>query len=101
MSEMKRPDPRANADRAGNVEVATTDGYTVPRGEDIPVQLRRRRAASLRLPPLADGLRDPWLAARPPLSAASARAAWAHLHALGLMSEHVNQVLRKAARDAA
>ncbi len=67
----------------------------------VPAQLRRRREASLRLPPLADGRRDPWPPARPPLSVESARLAWLHFYDLGLMSETVDAVLRKAAQDAA
>ncbi|MDP9394867.1 MAG: hypothetical protein M3Q27_11750 [Actinomycetota bacterium] len=97
---MERPAQRANAARA-QVEVATTDTNTVSVADDIPAQLRRRREASLRLPPLAGGMRDPWLVPRPPLSVASARAAWLHLYELGLMSETVDRVLRDSAREAA
>jgi hypothetical protein len=32
--------------------------------QDVPVQLRRRRQASLRCEPLHDGLRDPWTSRR-------------------------------------
>ncbi len=86
-----------------NVEAltTTTDAATVPQTDDIPAQLRRRREASLRLAPLAGGMRDPWLVPRPPLSVASARAAWLHLYELGLMSETVDRVLRDSAREAA
>ncbi len=100
MPNMEQPAQRSSAARAG-VGVTTTDTNTVPVADDISAQLRRRRDASLRLPPLPDGRRDPWPPPRPPLSVASARAAWAHLHALGLMSELVDRVLREAARDAA
>ncbi len=100
MSDMERPAQRANAARA-TVRVATTDTTTIPAGDAVPAQLRRRHDATLRLPPLADGLRDPWKAPRPPLSVESARAAWAHLHDLGLMSDVVDRVLREAAREAA
>jgi hypothetical protein len=31
----------------------------VPPGEDIPAQIRRRREAADRLPPMTDGRRDP------------------------------------------
>ncbi len=98
MTDVERPGERANACRAGENTTADT---TVPVADDIPRQLRRRRDAGLRLPPLDDGHRDPWLAPRPPLSATSARAAWLHLRDLGLMSEVVDRVLREAARDAA
>lgn len=37
----------------------TTNGPSATDAGDIPRQLRRRRAASRRLPPLADGRRDP------------------------------------------
>ncbi len=100
MTGMERPGQRATANRA-NVEVTTTDTNTVPVADDIPAQLRRRHDATLRLPPLDDRRRDPWLAPRPPLSLASARAAWLHLYELGLMSEHVDRVLRDSAREAA
>ncbi len=69
--------------------------------ECLVAELRLRREASLRLPPLVDGIRDPWTAPRPPLSVESARAAWAHLHELGLTSETVDRVLRDSAREAA
>jgi hypothetical protein len=36
------------------------DAAILPRGDDIAVQLRRRREAARRLPPLASGKRDPW-----------------------------------------
>lgn len=53
----------------------------------IPTQLRRRRAAALRCPPMADGHRDPHRdRADDPVTSAevcSWRAAWRHLHALG------------------
>ncbi len=96
MNDMEQPGQRANADRA-RVRVATTDTTTLPAAADVPAQLRRRHEASLRPPPLADGLCDPWLAPRPPLSVESARSAWAHLHGLGLTSELVERVLRRCA----
>ncbi len=82
-----------------NVEslTTTTDAVTVPQTDGIPAQLRRRREASLRLPPLDDGLRDPWTAARPPLSVESARAAYLHLETCGLLSELVVDVLARQA----
>ncbi len=82
-----------------NVEVlpTLTDAATVPQADDIPTQLHRRREASLRLPPLNNGLRDPWLAPREPLSVESARAAYAHLQACGLLSELVVDVLARQA----
>jgi hypothetical protein len=68
--------------------------------DDIPSQLRRRRGASRRLPPLASGLRDPWDVIDGPLSdaeVASWRAAWGHLHALGLPAVVPERVLAAAA----
>ncbi len=84
-----------------NVDSTAGASTTLPAAGDISVQLDRRRSAALRLPPLEDGRRDPWLVPRPPLSVASARAAWLHLYELGLMSETVDRVLRDAAREAA
>jgi hypothetical protein len=55
--------------------------------ENLPDQLRRRRAASWRLPPLADGRRDPLDSADEPIRDAelvSWRAAWWHLRRAGL-----------------
>jgi hypothetical protein len=42
-----------------NVEVATTDTSSLRPTSDIPTQVRRRREAADRLPPMADGQRDP------------------------------------------
>ncbi len=93
MPNMERPAQRANAVQA-RVEVATTDKTTLAAADDVPAQLRRRREASLRLPPLLDGVRDPWLSApRRPLSRESALAAWGHLAALGLGSDVVASAL--------
>ncbi|TDV40107.1 hypothetical protein [Actinophytocola oryzae] len=51
---------------------------------EIADQLRARRAASYRLPPLACGHRDPLDCPQPQWTAA-ARAAWYHLNRLGLV----------------
>ncbi|HEY5454193.1 MAG TPA: hypothetical protein VIJ96_01870 [Acidothermaceae bacterium] len=68
----------------------------MPVTESVSTQLRRRRAASRRLPVL-DGCdyRDPLdeLARDWPPDAAACRAAWHHLNDLGLMSEIVQRVL--------
>ncbi len=98
MTDKKRPGQRANASQA---PMTANDNPTIPTADGISAQLRRRREASLRLPPLAGGMRDPWLVPRPPLSVESARAAWLHLYELGLMSESVDRVLRDSAREAA
>jgi hypothetical protein len=42
-----------------NVEVTTADTKSIRQTSDIPQQLRRRRDASDRLPPMEDGRRDP------------------------------------------
>lgn len=66
----------------------------------IPEQLRRRRDASYRLPPLESGVRDPWRDTPPRPSeanTAASRRAWDHLRAVGLTSESVLIVLREAA----
>lgn len=61
-----------------------------------PAQLRRRRAASWRLPPLCDGRRDPLDSAGEPISDAeldSWRAAWCHLDRAGLVAVIPQRVL--------
>ncbi len=98
MTPETRERPRASGALSKKQVGETASPTTV---DDTADQMRRRRDASRRLPPLADGLRDPWTAPRRPLSVESARAAWAHLHAHGLMSEAVDRVLRDAAREAA
>lgn len=86
---------------------------TIDDRHDIGEQLRRRREASYRLPPLESGVRDPisWpyeteaaeraavVAARGTAAAdrAAAVRAWHHLRSVGLMSEHVLDILRRAA----
>lgn len=72
----------------------------------IPSQLRRRRGASYRCPPLADGRRDPLdvidvdgIDVDGLLSDAEVaawRAAWVHLHALGLPAVVPERVLAAA-----
>jgi hypothetical protein len=41
---------------AGGADASTS---TLPGGSEVAAQLRRRRLASYRVPPLADGRRDP------------------------------------------
>jgi hypothetical protein len=52
----RRSGPR---EARSNVEVTTTDTASIRQTSDIPARIRRRREASLRLPPMADGRRDP------------------------------------------
>ncbi len=78
-----------------DVGTLTTNAATVPLTDDVPQQLRRRYDAALRLPPLNGSVRDALLARRPRLSVASARAAYFHLEACGLLSELVVDVLRR------
>jgi hypothetical protein len=54
-------DPPTRRGRARPEPAADTkpNGPSVTDTDDIPTQLRRRRAASRRLPPLHDGRRDP------------------------------------------
>jgi hypothetical protein len=60
--------------------------------------LRRRRAASHRLPPLDCGHRDPMDCQRDrPADLQASRRAWHHLRDHGLLSEVVVNVLRGAA----
>lgn len=70
------------AGRAGNDDTRDT------RHSDVPAQLRRRRAAAHRCPPLPGGRRDPWhYPATEPVTdreLASWRLAWRHLHGLDL-----------------
>ncbi|MGH7745377.1 MAG: hypothetical protein ACREQ5_11375 [Candidatus Dormibacteria bacterium] len=57
-------DPRTEGVRGSDESVATAGrpahDIPHPRHSDVPAQLRRRRAASWRCPPLAGGRRDPW-----------------------------------------
>lgn len=57
----RRPgdDDRGGADDLLDSWVGTED-TAGPRPSGVPQQIRRRRAASLRLPPLPSGDRDPW-----------------------------------------
>ncbi|MDP9395995.1 MAG: hypothetical protein M3Q27_17770 [Actinomycetota bacterium] len=89
------PDEQLELGQLLHDRVTTTDTNTVPVADDIPAQLRRRHDATLRLPPLDDGRRDPLLARRPRMSVALARAAYSHLEACGLLSELVVDVLRR------
>lgn len=65
----------------GHVEV------TAGSRQDTPAQLRRRRQASLRLEPMADGRRDPW--SRRDRGADDSLVSWAralqHLRDVGLV----------------
>jgi len=62
----------------------------------------RRRVASLRCEPLADGRRDPWRYTPPtsPGRLEASRAAWAHLAFLGLLDSdgYVEGILRDLGR---
>ncbi len=78
-----------------NVDSPADASATLPAAGDISVQLERRRFASRRLPPLDDGQRDPWMAPRSALSVESARAAYFHLEACGLLSELVVDALAR------
>ncbi len=86
----RRSGPHRQEGPATNVVTANP---SLTDGTEVPAQLRRRHDAALRLAPLKDGLRDPWLATRPPLSRESALAAWGHLAALGLGSDVVASAL--------
>lgn len=67
-------------------------------GDDLGRQIGLRRAASRRLPQLVDGRRDPLdLDGWPDPGLETRRATWRHLHDLGLMSEHLDRLLRSAA----
>ncbi|MGH3542481.1 MAG: hypothetical protein ACRD0H_04700 [Actinomycetes bacterium] len=84
-------DPRTDGVRGSDESVATAGrpahDIPHPRHSDIPAALRRRRAASWRLPPLADGRRDPLDSADEPITDAEIdawRATWLHLHRLDL-----------------
>ncbi|MGH3511657.1 MAG: hypothetical protein ACRDRB_05195 [Pseudonocardiaceae bacterium] len=84
-------DPRTEGVRGSDESVATAGrpahDIPHPRHSDIPAQLRRRRAASRRLPPLPDGRRDPLDSTHEPITDAEIdawRATWSHLDRLGL-----------------
>lgn len=77
---------------------------SIEQTSQIGEQLRRRREASWRLPPLESGLRDPTTRLVPVVTGSSkrcdlqaARRAWCHLQAHGLMSDLVLAVLKEAA----
>ncbi|SNR49711.1 hypothetical protein SAMN06265360_107192 [Haloechinothrix alba] len=69
----------------------TTCEYTA--ATDTPAQLRARRAASYRFPPMECGHRDPVDCYPRPRDINAARLAWWHLREHGLLSEHVEAVL--------
>lgn len=76
---------------AGHLSVADT--------ADVPVQLRRRRAAAQRLPILDCGCGDPWHHIPLPPSQRNllaARRAWWHLMEHGLRSDLTDAVLAEA-----
>ncbi|MGH3549766.1 MAG: hypothetical protein ACRDQU_17000 [Pseudonocardiaceae bacterium] len=84
-------DPRTEGVRGSDESVATTGrpAHDIPdtRHSDIPTQLRRRRAAACRCPPLPDGRRDPLDSADEPITDDEIdtwRATWLHLHRLDL-----------------
>ena len=64
----------------------------------IPLQLRRRREASLRLPPLDSGPRDPW-AICPPSSREPRKIFWLELKARGLLTDAVTAELLHLANE--
>ncbi|HKS47370.1 MAG TPA: hypothetical protein VJT49_20115 [Amycolatopsis sp.] len=92
--------------RAGH-EITAGDGRSgaiVTDTVDLPAQLRRRRAASRRLPVLDCGCGDPWHAEPLPPSprnVQASRRAWWHLKELGLLSEDSERVLAESVRGAA
>ncbi|MGH3785860.1 MAG: hypothetical protein ACRDRG_04765 [Pseudonocardiaceae bacterium] len=95
MTEMQRhrgEDHHGDADDQPAGEVDT---------EGIPSQLRRRRAASWRLEPLARGYQDPWRYREEltPRRLAAWRAAWRHLRCHGLQPVVPEQVRRHAGGD--
>ncbi len=93
LSRSSRPDDQRGRMILRDAGVAAAND--APPADDVAQQVRRRHDAALRLPPLDDGRRDPLLARRPRMSVASARAAYFHLEACGLLSELVIDVLRR------
>ncbi|MFC5115417.1 hypothetical protein ACFPN7_15890 [Amycolatopsis halotolerans] len=83
---------------------ATAAPDTILDATDSAEQLRRRRAASQRLPPLADGRVDPWADVEPvgvsEQNLRAARRTWHHLRDLGLLTEHVEEFLQREITDA-
>lgn len=81
-------------------DVRPAENTPQPR-QSVPGQLRARRAASWRLPPLPDGRRDPLDPQDEPVSDAELdawRAAWWHLHRKGLPAVIPDRVLAAARR---
>lgn len=66
--------------------------------DDVPQQLRRRREASLRLPPLDSGVRDPWDIC-PPSSREPLRAFWLELKARGVLTDAITHELVRLANE--
>jgi hypothetical protein len=93
--------PRADAVRGGsdNVDAGQARRSDATATPSVPARLRRRRAASWRCEPLADGRRDPLDRCAEPLTdteLASWRLAWLHLHALGFPAVVPERVLAAA-----
>jgi hypothetical protein len=66
--------------------------------DSIAAQLRRRRAASLRMPPLADARRDP-LDIPVSYSSEPLRLFWYELRARGLLTDTITAELLKLANE--
>ena len=94
--------PAPPGDRSsGQAAAKPLDAPIIPRDADtIPQQLRRRREASLRLPPLENGKRDP-LDVLVSYSSEPLRLFWYELRERGLLSDAITAELVRLARSAA
>ncbi len=54
------PDPKTEGVAVNLKQAGTCSEITAAPRQDVGAQLRRRRQASLRCEPMADGRRDPW-----------------------------------------
>jgi hypothetical protein len=95
---MRTNETRLTGERAGPVITSSDRNPNISPADDaVPQQLHRRREASLRLPPLADGRRDP-LDILVSYSSEPLRLFWRELHTRGLLTPAITNELVRLAR---
>ena len=95
--------PNNDGGRPGKAASASisSDTESIPGTADLGAALRRRRSAAARLLPLPDGRPDPWTPRHRPRDLEASRAAWRHLHDVGLLADdYVREVVERALREA-